>query len=186
MLAITKTEKPEFFGSWLKDNKRYTQELRDYILKKEQTHVCCYCEKELTPANSDSHVEHIKPQSKFPELKHKYLNLVVSCQTPGRCGNAKGSQFHEDFIIQTEEDPAQYLTYRPDGRIIPIESNPKGEKTIEILNLNSAKLVKARRTLIKQLQSTYQTLDQFDEFMKYFKPNPTLLDYFRTDFFPNE
>jgi len=78
------------------------------------------------------------------------------------------------------------LTYRPDGKIIPIESNPKGKKTIEILNLNSAKLVKARRTLFKQLQSTYQTIDQRDEFRKYFKPNPTLLDYFRNNYFPDE
>lgn len=182
MLAITKTDKPEFFESWIKDNKRHNQELREHILGTEQNHACCYCEKEVTANSTDSHVEHVKPQSKFPELKHQYNNLLVSCQTAGRCGNAKGNQFHEDFIIQTEEDPAKYLTFRPDGKIIPIEANPKGKKTIEMLNLNSTKLVKARRTLFKQLESTYQSLDEFDEFRKYFHPQPTLLDYFRNHY----
>ena len=99
VLEIKKPNKPNFFELWIKNKQEYSYQLREFMLEKEQQNVCCYCEKGITPSVEHSHIEHIRPQSKFKKLQHDYNNLVVSCQTKGRCGNAKGDKFNEPKLV---------------------------------------------------------------------------------------
>ena len=179
MLEIKKPNKPNFFELWIKNKQEYGYQLREFMLEKEQQNVCCYCEKGITASVEHSHIEHIKPQSKFKKLQHKYNNLVVSCQTKGRCGNAKGDKFNEHFIVPTEENPEDYLAYSPNGEIIPIANNKKGTETIKILNLNSHALVKTRRVLFIQLNAMRDSLENFEN---YFKEYPTFIKYFKENY----
>ncbi|MCU0287357.1 MAG: TIGR02646 family protein [Acidobacteria bacterium] len=181
MLEIKKTEQPCFFNSWIKNNKEYGKQLKEFILENEQQEVCCYCEKSIPPHNidSNSHIEHVRPRDKFPGLKNDYHNLVVSCQTPGRCGNAKGNKFNDHFIVPTEENPGDYLTYFTNGEIRAINNNNKANVTIEMLNLNAPRLVGARRTLFIKLSSMR---DLVNELETYFKEYPTLIKYFKENY----
>jgi uncharacterized protein (TIGR02646 family) len=179
VLEIKKTNKPNFFELWIKNKQEYGYQLREFMLEKEQRNVCCYCEKGITPGVEHSHIEHIKPQSKFKKLQHDYNNLVVSCQTKGRCGNAKGDKFNEHFIVPTEENPEDYLTYSPNGEIRAINNNIKAIETIGILKLNEPKLVGARRTLFIQLNQMHDSLDDFEN---YFKEYPTFIKYFKENY----
>jgi len=181
MLEIKKVEPPTFFKSWVKDNKKYGQRLREFILEKEQQHACCYCEKGITPDNidTDSHLDHVRPRDKFPQFKNDYHNLVVSCQTPGRCGNAKGSQFNNHFIVPTEENPGDYLTYFINGEMRAIANNKKANVTIEMLNLNAPRLVGARRALFLQLNTMKNSCADFET---YFKEYPTFIKYFKENY----
>ncbi len=179
MLEIKKHNKPNFFELWIKNKQEYGYQLREFMLEKEQQNVCCYCEKGITPSLEHSHIEHIRPRDKFPKLKHDYNNLVVSCQTKGRCGNAKGNKFNEHFIVPTEENPEDYLTYSANGEIIPIDKNKKGTETIKTLNLNAHALVKTRRVLFKQLDAMRDSLDNFEN---WFKEYPSFIKYFKENY----
>jgi len=181
MLKIEKVEKPGFFGSWIKNEEGCNQALREYILEKEQQHVCCYCEKKVTAYGETSHIEHIRPRDKFPQLKNAYNNLSVSCQIKGRCGHAKGNTFNEYFIIPTEENPGDYLTYSLNGEMRPIDNNQKGRETIEILNLNAPKLIGARKVMFIQLHEMKNS-PGCDDFEKHFNEYPTLITYFKENY----
>jgi uncharacterized protein (TIGR02646 family) len=178
MLHIKKDKPPDFFNSWIQNKKEYNQRLREYILEHEQRRVCCYCEKGVKAHPDDSHVEHVRPQDRFPKLKDDYRNLLVSCQTAGRCGNGKGNRFSAHFIVPTEEDSADYLTYSPNGEIRPLGNKKKAAETIGILNLNAYSLVKARRTLFVQLNEMKGSED-FEEILDYFSEYPTFISYFK-------
>ena len=179
MLEIKKNITPDFFSSWIKNKKEYGQRLREFILEKEQQNVCCYCEKGITARREDSHIDHIRPQDKFPKLKNNYNNLVVSCETPGRCGKAKGNKFSDLFIVPTEENPGDYLTFSPNGEMRAVKVNPKGIETINILKLNAPSLVKARRTLFIQLKKMSEALGNFE---KHFNEYPTFLKFFKENY----
>ena len=179
MLEIKKVKAPDFFSTWVKNKKEHGCQLREFMLRKEQGNVCCYCEKGITPRQDDSHIDHIRPQDKFPQLKSNYDNLVVSCETAARCGKTKKNKFSEYFIVPTEENPEEYLTYSPNGEIKAINDNNKGIETISILNLNAPSLVKTRRTLFIQLKTMSDSLDGFEQ---YFDEYPTFVKYFKENY----
>lgn len=150
--------------------------MREFILEEEQQHLCCYCEKRISSIADKSHLEHIRPQDKFPALIDTYKNISVSCQTNNTCGKAKKNSFSDDFIVPTEDDPTKYLTHSPHGEIISIQNNDKGDYTIKLLNLNAPKLTKARRKLFIELD---HMKDEIEDFEKYFNEFPTLINYFK-------
>ena len=93
MLDINKTHPPDFLLDFIdaKQNASYRnmrgemrKDLRHYIAYNEQCNssrcFCAYCEREVV-VNSDtangSHIEHIKPQSGFPNLDLDYNNMIV-------------------------------------------------------------------------------------------------------------
>ncbi len=181
MLKIVKQAEPGFFPKWKKNEAQFNLPLREYILEKEQDHLCCYCEKRVTAANKDSHIEHVKPRDKYPNEEHVYDNLTVSCQTPRRCGNGKGNRFDDDFIVPADPrtPPEKYLTDSPNGEIRTIDGNQRGETTIEILNLNAPALVKSRRVLFLELHAMSGSLPDFAD---YFHEYPTFVEYFKQNF----
>ncbi|MCP4219811.1 MAG: TIGR02646 family protein [bacterium] len=179
MLKIKKADAPDFFASWIKNKPEYGARLREFILDSEQAGMCCYCEKGVSPRNQSSHLEHVRPQDTFPKLKHDYKNLVVSCQTEGRCGKAKGNRFSRDFIVPTEEEPGDYLAYSPNGEIKAIDDNAKAIETIRILKLNVLSLVKARRALFLQLDAMNESVEEFEI---YFTEFTTFVNYYKENF----
>jgi uncharacterized protein (TIGR02646 family) len=70
----------------------------------EQGWVCCYCGRRIE--QQDSHIEHFRPQERYPELALNYDNLHASCiretkpGAPLHCGHAKSHDFDETMAIR--------------------------------------------------------------------------------------
>jgi uncharacterized protein (TIGR02646 family) len=126
-------------------------------LKKEQGHLCCYCERRLEL--NDSHIEHLKPQGEnlFPENQLDYDNLLCSCQRevergePIHCGNSKGSWYNDHLLISPlSADCEAKFKYTFDGYIKPAtDDDVAASKTIDKLKLNIDKINTLRRKAIE-------------------------------------
>jgi len=118
-------------------------------LSEQQYYLCCYCMKRIKPHNS--HIEHIKPQSKFKNETLDYMNLLVSCNgiqdSNEHCGhNKEGWYDKNDFVSPVVKDCENIFSYNIAGQIDAVQKN--GKITINKLNLNSLLLVRARKALI--------------------------------------
>ena len=169
MKYIIKETEPQEFSIWKRKNtrlnysdlsKRVSEEdnsAKDSIyiaLQKEQGYICCYCEGELK--NYKYHIEHIKPQSKFPGLALDYNNMLCSCQgqvnneTNLYCGHKKDKWYDEKYFV-SPLDPSceERFKFTEDGYINPVDSNDKAAiTTIDKLNLDIDKLNARRRNAI--------------------------------------
>ncbi|MCL6442421.1 MAG: TIGR02646 family protein [Alicyclobacillus sp.] len=122
-------------------------------LIREQHHVCCYCGIPITLETS--HIEHFKPQSRFPNLALDYGNLHASCQYRDSCGHNKGTAYGR-ILSPLQPDCETYLHYREDGKVEvsrSIEADPwkrdTARNTIQRLGLNTDRLVARRRAVIE-------------------------------------
>jgi uncharacterized protein (TIGR02646 family) len=117
-------------------------------LLKEQGYICCYCQMNITKENS--HIEHLKPRSIYPNLALDYKNLLASCQRererrePQHCGVKKDDWYDEDLMVSPlNENCAGFFRYSPSGEILPTDESDKQEAaktTIEKLGLGIEKL----------------------------------------------
>ena len=118
--------------------------LKECLLK-EQFYLCCYCMIGLEPNNS--HIEHLKPQSRYPKDSLLYENILASCNSKENCGNKKSGWWEDNsFLSPLEETCENSFQYSFDGRIVPL--NQKAKKTVDVLNLNSYRLTRARKAAI--------------------------------------
>lgn len=125
------------------------------VLVKEQKYLCAYC---CCRINIDkSHNEHIEPrhpQNKVSQKSLDYGNLVASCygyKGERTCGAKKENQYDEaQFISPLDVSCEDIFRYYPNGEM---EGNPY---TIDLLNLNSYKLKKAR-------EAVYNTIMEMDK-----------------------
>ena len=131
------------------------EELVDTLFR-EQNGCCIYCGRALKRKNfgTKSHVEHFRPQSKYPLLSLNHDNLFVSCgpeidSGPSQtCGHVKGDWFDESHHIDPKDYPtARYFLFRSSGEIEDAGSSA-ARVMIDILKLNDPELVVDRRTLI--------------------------------------
>jgi hypothetical protein len=109
-----------------------------------------YCESKIEH-NSYFHTEHIKPKSKFPELKFTWDNLGYSCQI---CNTNKSDKFEEDirFINPYDENPENYIVFI--GHFVyPKQGSERGEYTIRELELNRAGLIERRIEKINNINN---------------------------------
>ena len=151
--AVSKVNNPKQSSAWSDSNiKGIREDLRNHILNDEQGGLCIYCEVKV----DDTHVEHYKTRSHFPQLTLEYDNLIVSCNDNNHCAKYKDNKYkiskdaYVKFINPVLENPQDFLDYTAYGEIcakgnlneIDIE---KAEKTIEILNLNYKSLVEDRK-----------------------------------------
>ena len=197
MLDLKKTTPPDFLLEFIeeKSNASYKnmrgdmrKDLRHYIAYNEQCKssrcFCAYCEREIV-VNSDnangSHIEHIKPQSRFPEDDLDYDNMIVSCNAKESCGIRKGSHYFEGFIDPVNFSPDVFFVYDlMTGEIIPKEgikdSNTPAYKSLDLLGLNSVRLTDARKRVIVEIDNLLKFMKKEDirHFLKQF---PSLLDY---------
>jgi len=152
-------------------------------LKYIQKGLCAYCEIKINDPLIGYHLEHIKPKSKFNNKTFDYPNIILSCFSSDNlnskdpsisCGHHKLSNFDENlFISPINQNCNDYFDYDLLGKIKPkngLDANDiaKVTYTIDLLNLNSLRLVRKRNEIIdegfkiiKELQSDIESLDNF-------------------------
>lgn len=107
------------------DKKRY--ELRRKILEEDFQGICGYCAKSSRLFKEKFEIDHFAPQTKFPERKNDYENLVLACP---HCNRMKWDNWVTDdsFISCTKDkgfiDPAseefnKHLGRKENGEIFP-------------------------------------------------------------------
>lgn len=110
---------------------------------------CMYCESKVT-AVSFGDVEHIKPKSKYPQLKFEWTNLGFVCS---KCNIAKKDKFEEEksYINPYDEEPNDHVLAF--GSFIQHKAgSERGELTVIDIDLNRPELVEKRGEKIKFIQ----------------------------------
>jgi len=149
MFKIVKNE-PDFFTkanrkatTWsCKSIEEIRPRLREYILLEEQNLLCAYCERVIDDSPKNSNIDHFKLKAGhlFPEKVLDYDNLLVSCNTSGRCSDYKDKHIksrsdYDNIVNPITQNPDDFFDYLITGKIIAIENNPKAEFTIDIFQL---------------------------------------------------
>lgn len=139
------------------------------VLNDEQYNLCAYTELRPDEEGIGTHIEHVKPKSKFPAATFDYKNLVLSSlesddlakphhQGDHFGGHAKGSHYdRKQFLIPLiARSKRNYFLYQSDGKVVPSPLKSKryqrkAEHTIRLLNLNAAYLVNHRKRWIEEV-----------------------------------
>lgn len=164
MKYTVKRNSPASFESWKgqssEDWQPTFQVLRDpekaalrVALLEEQGWVCCYCGRSVR--ETDSHLEHFRPQRFFGDLALEYSNLHASCyRTPEpaatHCGHQKADGFDEALHI-SPLDPSceKRFIYAANGEIAARDVEDKrAAYMIQLLGLNSPALRHAREAAL--------------------------------------
>lgn len=177
MRYIAKRESPQAFERWKTEgdadwDPRYVdlggERKRDLhqALRGEQGHLCCYCGGEIS--ESDSHIEHFRPQSKFQSLDLDYPNLHVSCvRTPKgarsawHCGHAKQSEFCEERAVSPIDEACEgrFIYALQSGAVYATDPHDAGAKYMgKLLGLDVEVLRERRREALEEVFN--------DEFVK--------------------
>jgi uncharacterized protein (TIGR02646 family) len=109
-------------------------------LLEEQGFICCYCGQKI---NIDvSHIEHLKPRNKYPDLTLDYKNLIASCQgesetpppIPVHCGHKKAEWYEESLMVSPlEKNCADFFRYTDDGQILATNDPNKQQASKETI-----------------------------------------------------
>lgn len=167
MKYIKKHQEPRQFSAWKADQRRsrrlswnrFRSPLKAEVhrsLLREQGYICCYCESRVQV--NDSHIEHFRPRSTYPDLALDYENLHCSClqdlepSQPRHCGHEKGSWFDERLISPLQSDCEKRFSFTPRGEIYARSSSDlAAQMTIRKLSLDSRKLDRLRRAAVNAL-----------------------------------
>jgi uncharacterized protein (TIGR02646 family) len=178
---IRKNNSPREFTEWkaLKNDdwKPDWENFRDpektcvhHSLLEEQGFICCYCGKLIEKSNS--HIEHLKPRSQYPDLALDYQNLLASCQgerqdneypiVPIHCGHQRKNWYDEQLMVSPlNPDCTSFFDYTLDGQILPSQEPDResaAEETIEQLGLNVERLRRLRQRIIRETLSDIGSL----------------------------
>ena len=139
------------------------------VLNEEQCLLCAYTELRPDEIGIGTHIEHVKPNSKYPALTFAYRNLVISAlasqdlSKPNYkgdvfAGHAKKSSFDRKRFMSPLRSRAKrnYFLYLSNGMVVPSPAKSsryqkKAEHTIRLLNLNASYLVNLRKRWIDEL-----------------------------------
>lgn len=149
------TRKPSYADLSNQKNREIKDRLHDALLE-EQGELCCYCGRKITSDNS--HIEHFRPQSRYPDRSVMYNNLYSSCiKYPSKgcirhCGHFKDDKFNERLCISPlDAGCEERFLYTLEGEIHPRNKHDRGAGyMIDILNLNAPPLTLSRKTLLLQ------------------------------------
>jgi len=179
MRFIDKSERCPEFDNYIAKNKpavwdNFKKSIKlklNQHLWREQKTICIYCQQQLPYKEKEidheeeisfSHIEHIRPKSKYKHLTFDYNNLSVSCQgfdckkadnKREFCGHRKDrpdSEYDENKFLNPIELPdiESYFEYDMLGNIHPTsKDNKKAKKAqymITILDLNHKILIDMR------------------------------------------
>jgi len=141
--AKSKVKQPKVPTAWNDDAiNDIRPRLREYILLEEQNLLCAYCERTIDDNPRNSNIDHfrLKAGHIFPEKTLDYNNLLVSCNTSGRCSDYKDKHIsskdsYDNIVNPITENPDDFFDYLITGEIVAIDNNPKAEFTIDIFQL---------------------------------------------------
>jgi len=141
--AKLKVDNPKVSDAWSdKKINDIRPKLREYILLEEQNLLCAYCERTIDDNPRNSNIDHfrLKAGHLFPEKTLDYNNLLVSCNTSGRCSDYKDKHIsskdsYDNIVNPITENPDDFFDYLITGVIVAIDNNPKAEFTIDIFQL---------------------------------------------------
>ena len=161
--AKLKVEKPKVSDAWSnKEINDIRPRLREYILLEEQNLLCAYCERTIDDNPRNSNIDHfrLKAGHLFPEKTLDYNNLLVSCNTSGRCSDYKDKHIsskdsYDNIVNPITENPDDFFDYLPTGEIVAIDGNKKAEFTIDIFQLGRNQdepLSKQRKKIAESLK----------------------------------
>lgn len=180
--------------AWKRFTKRSASrnQLRTALHTRQQG-LCAYCEITLEDTdnqNIGSHVDHILPKEKHPDLTFEYNNLVLSCfatggelktdekdTAPVSCGHAqlkRTNNFDESlFIKPTDTDCEHFFSFELDGEVIAdpklnSSDTDKAKHTLEVLNLNCLRLKRLREDTLTQLYQIFDELQNDNDVLKRF------------------
>jgi len=120
---------------------------------------CMYCESNITHIDYGD-VEHIKPKSKYPQLKFDWENLGYSCTKCNR--QFKNDNYDETtpFLDPYSDNPSEYLI-ATGALLFPKHGSERGDITITGLGLNRPSLIEKRleklNEIDKVIKSCYRT-----------------------------
>jgi uncharacterized protein (TIGR02646 family) len=166
--AKSKVKLPKVKSAWEDDNISAIREnLRAEMLLDEQSLLCAYCEKEIDENAKNSNIDHFKTRNLFPEETLNYYNLLISCNTHGRCSYLKDNSIkyrdeYENIVNPIIEDPNDFFDYLTTGEIVA--KNEKGQFTIDIFNLDDKSLIECREQIAKALLVVDFSLDEIYAF----------------------
>ncbi len=155
---------PKVKDAWSDENiEKIRYRLRADILLEEQNLLCAYCEKEIDDNAKNSNIDHFKTRNLFPELTLEYSNLLVSCNTKGRCSDfkdkhVKAREEYENIVNPILENPNDFFDYLLTGEIIA--KNEKAQFTIDIFNLQDKSLIQCRLQVVKALEGLDLNLEE--------------------------
>ena len=116
---------------------------------------CAYClvEELYCGGEENYELDHFRPRSRFPELRHDFYNLYYACHVCNRIKHDKWpskplEKKGKGFVDLCEADFETHFRERPDGYWEGLTE--PGRYTIKALRLNRAGLVELR-TLLKRL-----------------------------------
>ncbi len=177
MRHIAKDPPPPVFAEWVQENLEHVQtgvfnwdslptEIKQVVhasLLSEQGYICCYCGNSVERATS--HIEHLRPRSRFVGawIFDYRENLMASCDGGAggnnvdsellHCGHKKADWYDSlRTVSPLAKDCESFFKYSLLGEIITSPEAPSGpaaKKTIERLNLNSARLRRLREEAIE-------------------------------------
>ena len=130
-------------------------QIREQMLR-EQGHLCAYTMKPIT-APTTCHIEHIQPQSLYPERAIDYTNLVLCAPEDGPCeyGAIKKSDCDAsdaNFVSPLHASCEARFRFRLSGEVAPATAgDAAARRTIAILALNHPILVRERSDAIRLL-----------------------------------
>lgn len=139
-------------------------ELHNCLLR-EQGYICCYCGIRIDRKNS--HIEHLKPQGKYPNLDVEYTNLLASCQGESKkynsahCGHKRKNK--ELMVSPLEANCADFFRYSGLGEILPATDPDKqaaAKDTIDKLGLDIDKLTAERKQAIDGFLQAIEELSE--------------------------
>ena len=141
-------------------------------LRTEQGFICCYCEEEIV--RGESHIEHFKPKSLYPEDDLNYFNLLASCNGSDSkeslsCGMKKRNLYFNRLINPTDPQCESRFIYTADGQILPTDENDDDAwQTIAVLGLNGPKLRRRRAMVYEELENLrlLMTPEDFQEYIQ--------------------
>lgn len=142
------------------------------LLANEQYGLCAYSEINTEHYDLGSHIEHVKPKSRYPEKTFDYQNLILSALSSSDLktfderdekstfgGHHKQSQYDETlFVSCLTDNSSDYFVYLLNGKVEPKNTLSEHDKdrakyTIGLLNLNSPFLVTERRRWLDELDA---------------------------------
>ena len=184
MKWIQKSEEPEALRNWKEQaNADWTptwdvlrasekEGVHDSLLR-EQGYICCYCGQRIS--TKTSHIEHLKPRTRYPELALEYSNMLASCQgesetpppLPVHCGHKKKSWYDEKLMVSPlDKNCGDFFTYTESGEISPganPETKAAAETTINKIGLNIDKLIALRKKALEAILDDWESLTDEDK-----------------------